>query len=31
MGKNFGISISSFFYDDVLIDFFIDGLLALSA
>jgi hypothetical protein len=31
MGENFRIYISAFFYDDVLISFFIDRLLALFA
>jgi hypothetical protein len=31
MGKDFGVSIGSFLYYDVLIDFSIDGLLAVLA
>jgi hypothetical protein len=31
MGKDFWISIGSFLYDDVLINFFIDRLLAVFA
>jgi hypothetical protein len=31
MGKRFGLSISRFLYDDVLISFLIDRLLAVSA